>query len=365
MRHYTVWAPGSASRAAGASRRAVVEESQRDVLEPPASRTRLAPFQRLAAVTLASSLVLVAVGGAVRATDSGLACPTWPGCFSAGDFVPAFQLNVWLEHSHRLIAGVVGLEIAALLVWALARYRRPRILVPTVIAAVAVNVQALLGALVVWHLLRAELVTAHLGMAMLIVACLAYLVMQADPRTAQAAETGVVRDRRFLRLAAVVAALCYAQILVGGHVTGISAGLVWTDFPLTGGQILPPVTTERELFHLGHRMLAYLLTAGVITLGVAAVRRHRVLAAAEQVDSSQRWLLRLPVAAVVLVLIQVALGVGNLVTRTSAGTVIPHLAVASWLWTVLVFTVLIARRGSAVPATQPEAVEAARAEVVG
>ena len=314
-------------------------------------------------MTLASSLVLVAVGGAVRATDSGLACPTWPGCFSAGDFIPAFQINVWLEHSHRLIAGVVGLLIAALLIWALARHRRPAILLPTVIAAVAVNVQALLGALVVWRQLRAELVTAHLGMAMLIVACLTYLLMQADPQARSAAPVSSDRDRRFLRLATVVAVLCLAQILVGGHVTGINAGLVWTDFPLMGGAVLPPIATERELFHVAHRLLAYVLAAGVVVLCVAAVRRHRDLAAEGLADRTQRWLLRLPVAAVVLVIAQVALGVGNLVTETSIFTVIPHLAVASWLWTVLVFTVLLARRRPA-PVTQPMAeVGPARAEV--
>lgn len=310
-------------------------------MEPPARPTRLGGFQRLSIATLATTLVLVAVGGAVRATDSGLACPTWPGCFTAGDFVPALQLNVWLEHSHRLIAGVVGLQIAALLIWAIARFRhRPAILWSTVVAAVAVNVQALLGALVVLRLLRAELVTAHLGMAMLILGCLTFLVVRAstvaEPRPTQR------RDLRFAHVTVGVAALCYVQILIGGHVTGINAGLAFTDFPLMGGAIFPEIASEREAFHVAHRLVAYLLAGAVGLLVLRARRYQQALEAAGRWDRSQRWLVGLPRLAALLVGVQIVLGIANLSNGTSFLTVIPHLAVASWLWTVLAFTVALA-----------------------
>ncbi|MEX0658967.1 MAG: COX15/CtaA family protein, partial [Egibacteraceae bacterium] len=133
-------------------------------------------FGRLAVVTAGLSLVLVALGGAVRATDSGLACPDWPRCF--GLWIPPADLNIWLEHSHRLLAGVVAIAIAVLTVWALARFRtRPAVVWASVTALVLVTIQAGLGALVVLRLLRADLVTAHLGMAMVVVACLIYLAV--------------------------------------------------------------------------------------------------------------------------------------------------------------------------------------------
>jgi cytochrome c oxidase assembly protein subunit 15 len=303
------------------------------VVSPPARG-----FARLATVTTVATLVLVAVGGAVRATDSGLACPTWPGCFAAGDFVPALQLNVWLEHSHRLLAGVVGLLIAAQLVWALARFRsRPAIVWPAVAAAVAVNVQAALGALVVLQLLRAELVTAHLGMAMAVVACQLWIAVQAHgvPGAAPAPTVG--------RSAVLVAGLAYVEILLGGHVSGIAAGLAYRDFPLLGVATFAPVPDVPAAFNVAHRALAVVLVVGVVVLA----RQVRAAAATG-------WLARLPWIVAGLLALQIALGVANIWSGLSFLTVIPHLAVASWIWAGLVLTAILARRVAPAPAPAPE-----------
>jgi hypothetical protein len=48
--------------------------------------------------------------------------------------------------------------------------------------------------------------------------------------------------------------------------------------------------------------------------------------------------------AATLVVVQIAIGVGNLWTLASPFTVIPHLAVASWIWTVLAFLAVLAYR---------------------
>ena len=306
------------------------------------SFARTTGFQRLAVATAVLALVLVAIGGAVRATDSGLACPTWPGCFSAGDFLPPAGLNVWLEHTHRLVAGVVGILTAVQAIWAIARYRsRAWIVWPAVIAAVAVVIQAGLGALVVLHLLRAELVTAHLGMGMLVVGCLLLIAVNASQATPQGPA-----DPRFARAAAGVTALTLLQIMVGGHVTGTAAGLAYTGNgePALGVFSVTPVSTAVQAYNLGHRVLAILVAAAVMWLIVQARRAGQ-----------QGWLLRLPRIAAWLVVLQIAIGVGNLATQLSFLTVIPHLAVASWIWSALVLTTVLAYRKAAAPAPAAEA----------
>lgn len=301
-------------------------------------------FQRLAVATTALALGLVALGGAVRATDSGLACPDWPACF--GQWVPPADLNMWLEHSHRLLAGVVAMAIAVLAVWAVARWRhRPSVLWPSVAALVLVVVQAALGAVVVLQLLQAELVTAHLGMAMVVLACLVGLtIASSDAPVSRGDDTGGLR--RLAWTSTAVAGVCLAQILVGGHVTGIGAGLVYTDFPLMGGSVVPAVATQREAFHVAHRLLAYLLAGGVVYLCAVALQTRRAQLLAGAWAREQRWLVTLPLCAALLVAVQIVLGVANLFNGASFVTVIPHLAVASWIWTVLVAHALLAHRSA-------------------
>ena len=308
-------------------------------------------FQRLVISAVVSTLVLIALGGAVRATDSGLACPTWPGCFTAGDFVPPADLNIWLEHTHRLVAGVVGLQIAGAAVWTLLRHRSRRdLLWPIVVAAVLVVGQALLGAAVVWLQLRAELVTAHLGMAMIVLACLLGVAVQAVGGLRPLARGA---DRHFAWITTGVAGLALTQILVGGHVTGVAAGLAFgadrfpvVDGTITGGTEL----THRELFHIAHRGLAYLLALAVVFLAGRALVNRRRLQRSDAFTSGDRWLVKLPMWAATLVMVQIAIGFANILSELSFLSVIPHLTVASWIWAVTVTTALLAwRRGTDAP----------------
>ncbi len=48
-------------------------------------------------------------GGAVRSTDSGLACPDWPLCY--GNFQPPKDTSAKLEMGHRTVSGLAGLFV--------------------------------------------------------------------------------------------------------------------------------------------------------------------------------------------------------------------------------------------------------------
>jgi cytochrome c oxidase assembly protein subunit 15 len=108
-----------------------------------------------------ATFCLIVLGALVRAHGAGLACPDWPLCF--GNAVPAFDLRVGFEWTHRVVAGSVALLFAGL---ALAALRLPRARAACgrwlAAAAVLLATQIALGALTVWHLLASWTVTAHL-----------------------------------------------------------------------------------------------------------------------------------------------------------------------------------------------------------
>src|SRR5262245_3887574 len=62
---------------------------------------------------------LIVLGGVVRATGSGLACPDWPLCH--GRLVPPLQVQVLLEWTHRLVALLVSTAVLALTAWTVVR----------------------------------------------------------------------------------------------------------------------------------------------------------------------------------------------------------------------------------------------------
>ncbi len=184
---------------------------QPEPIPDPALRHRLA---LLAAHLVVALVALVAIGGATRVMEAGLACPDWPLCY--GRLLPGQQMNlqVFLEWFHRLDAFVVGVALLVLtgasLTW---RNRLPGFLPWAAASAlVMVAVQGGLGALTVTQLLAAPLVTAHLTTALLLVALTSglYQRLAMVGRALQAPPTW------WLALASVALLLVLAQCLLGG-----------------------------------------------------------------------------------------------------------------------------------------------------
>ena len=74
-------------------------------------------FQKLTIATTASTVLLIAAGGLVRATGSGLGCPGWPTCF--GRWIPPLETHAIIEYSHRLLATITVILIClqAVVAW--------------------------------------------------------------------------------------------------------------------------------------------------------------------------------------------------------------------------------------------------------
>jgi protoheme IX farnesyltransferase len=290
----------------------------------------LTRFAKLAVAAAVATFVLIAVGGLVRATDSGLGCPDWPLCF--GDWLPPADLHAWIEHTHRLTAAVfVGPLVGAVgLITVFTRRRRDvPLLGAAVVAGVLVIAQSLLGAAVVLQGLAAELVTAHLAMALVVFGAVIFIAERAShgPMPVAHARPGLTR------LVAATALAIFAQMLLGSWVTGHHAGLAYPDFPLMNGSILPAVAGSEQAVHLAHRLVS-VVVAGLVVWSALAVRR----------STDARLPRTLALWMVALVLVQIALGGLNVVSRLSALFVVPHLAVGAALWGASVWLWLTSRR---------------------
>lgn len=284
--------------------------------------------RRLALASTVTTFILVAIGGLVRATKSGLGCGThWPDC--SGAVIPFFgNRAVVIEFSHRLMASVVVILLAVLAVamWRQAEADR-RLKWSAVAAFGLVMFQALLGAAVVWFELKADLVVLHLGTAMTLVAVLIYLSI--STAAADGSFTPVA-DRATARRARVAALGVLILLLVGSYVTGRSAGYVFEDWPLMGGKVIPDLSFEPAAIHFLHRALAAIVGIFVFVFGISVARRK------DELPKQARF----AHAAMGLFAIQVALGALNVWNPPPGLTnelfVSLHLLTAALIWGCLV-----------------------------
>ncbi|ABB58631.1 COX15/CtaA family protein [Synechococcus elongatus] len=172
-------------------------------------------LQRFSGHLAIATWLLIGIGGATRVMNAGLACPDWPLCY--GSWLPwqQFNLQVFLEWFHRLDAAVVGCGtlVIALVAWR-SRSQLPRFWPWAATGALLlVGLQATLGALTVTELLRFDLVTAHLGTALLFFVSLLGLQAALQPRSPLNAGQSLPR-----LLLLVTAIAVYGQCLLGALV---------------------------------------------------------------------------------------------------------------------------------------------------
>jgi len=281
----------------------------------------LHPF---AIFTAASTFLLLIAGGLVHGTGSSLACPDWPLCH--GQFLPKMENGVLFEHSHRLIAGTV-----AALTWVLGLWlffdKQSRALRPLAIAApLMVMAQAVLGGLTVIYKLPKPITLSHLVLSMSFFSVLVVIAARTRPgaREAEAAFEPLPRNRFDLR--ASVGLVCLAilgQVFLGGLVRHSMAGLACTTIPDCFGSYWPADSESAysERIHMLHRY-------GAVTVGLLVFAHAYLVARRTPAGHPAR---RLAIAAPILVLAQITLGILSVTSLLHLHTVTTHLAVGALL----------------------------------
>jgi cytochrome c oxidase assembly protein subunit 15 len=268
-------------------------------------------FQKLNWVLVFMTFDLIVFGAFTRLTDSGLGCPDWPGCYgtsnpfhalsdiqqaeSALPTGPVTVIKAWIEMIHRYLAMTVGALILVQVGLAFAKLKSlgKNPLLGSLGLLVLVCLQGAFGAWTVTLKLQPIIVTVHLMLALVLLACLtAYAQQSWESKSAQ------VRTIRVRPLSAQLLILSFAvlfiQVFLGAWVSTNYAVLACPDFPTCMGAAWPETnwsegfTLWRQLglnaqgefispvalqtIHWAHRLFAMLVLAVLGTLGWSALQ---------------------------------------------------------------------------------------------
>ena len=311
----------------------------------------------MALVGTALAFVVILLGAWTRLTDAGLGCPDWPGCYGfahvpvsadhqqiANARFPDAPLQVeraWPEMVHRYGASSLGLLILTMsaLTWRVAKdVQLPRRHVLVLLGLVIL--QGMFGMWTVTWKLWPQVVTLHLLGGMTTAALLWLLALRLGwPKPHVTSEPGYR-----LGIAAMVAVAL--QIALGGWTTSNYAALACPDFPTCQTQWLPPAdfsrgfdvlqevgpnylgglldNSARVAIHLSHRLGAILASLLVVLVIYRCLR------------SEDAPLRQLGFAVLGILMLQIGLGVSNVVFTLPLSVAIAHNGVAAVLLLTLV-----------------------------
>lgn len=261
------------------------------------SRTWLRRFSKITAVF---TLFLVFAGGMVTSTGSGLSVPDWPNTYGYFMFFyPLSQMvgGILYEHSHRLLASIVGLLTVILAIWIWRVESRKWLKIVGLAAVVAVVIQGILGGLTVLFLLPTSVSVLH-GVLAQSFFCLIIFIAYALSTEWQRERPGSPdrpKPAGSFRWSLLATGFLFLQLILGALMRHTGSGLAILDFPLAGGRVIPlldqnflysvnqarfemgldAVTLPQVVIHFLHRVGALVVTVMTVGLSYSLVKRRR------------------------------------------------------------------------------------------
>jgi cytochrome c oxidase assembly protein subunit 15 len=231
---------------------------------------------RYAKLVVACVVILIAAGGMVTSTGSGLSVPDWPTTYGWNMF--AFPMSKWVggirfEHTHRLIASTVGFLTIILAIWTWRVENRRWVRWLGVACLGAVIAQGVLGGITVLFFLPPAVSIGHAGLAQIFFCLTLALALVTAPGWKSAAPS--LDDPVLRRLTIATTAIIYTQIVVGATMRHNAAGLAIPDFPFAFGHVIPPIWNAKIAINFAHRVGALVVTCAILATSSHVLYHHR------------------------------------------------------------------------------------------
>jgi len=315
-------------------------------------------LRNIATSALLLAFFVVMLGAYTRLTDAGLGCPDWPGCYGHMVLpkvpsklieaqrlfpkIPIESSKAWTEMAHRYAAGTLGFLIFLLAYLAQKTHKnknqRTSILPFFLIGLVAF--QAALGMWTVTLKLLPIVVMGHLLGGMLILGTLTYFRWQLSPIKRQP----YCKTLRITLNIAVV--IVFIQIALGGWVSANYAGIACIGFPQCNGVWLPKLNCSQAFQMLSSLKVNYqgglLDTSARVTIQM--FHRFGALITAVYILGISSLILKyigtpivrkFAIIAIFCVLLQLILGVLNVLYLLPLSIAVAHNGVAAGLFSIV------------------------------
>ncbi len=283
-------------------------------------------FRALSLTAALFALAIAVLGSWIRINNAGMTCPDWPLC--NGQIVPPLDGGVLLEWGHRMI---VFLESFVLLATLVAAWReRKKIAGVTIVIGLICGtfvLQVGLGAATVALSNTPWSVVIHWGTGM---AFLAALVTLAALAVLRPAPGGMHAPAPLATLLGTSGGAAFVAMCIGAYVSSSGAGLACTTIPLCDGQSFAGLT-QAQLAQMAHRLFAlgfFSIATIAFVQGIAADSRRLRVATS---------------VAYALVILQVVLGVLNVVWALPMALREAHAANAAATFVAFVVAFVLAR----------------------